>query len=107
MACASWLVIGWKCVNKFFDWKYSAKINNLIVEYLQGASRLNELKQQNDKLVGEINGLKANIKGCEEELRMMRCLTKVKSQKKKYTQKDKKTALPFFYMYIPPFTPRT
>lgn len=55
---------------------------DLIVEYRQEASRLNELKQQNDKLVGEINGLKENIKGCDEELRMMSCLTKVKSQKK-------------------------
>lgn len=81
VACATWFVIGWKGVAKFFDWKYSVKINNLIVEYQGEANRLNELKQQSHQLVGEINGLKANIKGCDEELRMMRCLTKVKSQK--------------------------
>lgn len=82
VACASWVAIGWKGVAKFYDWKYSAKINNLIVEYRAEESRLNELKQQTDKIEGEINVLKANIKGCDEELRMMRCLTKIKSQKK-------------------------
>ena len=81
VASGTWVAIGWKCLDKFYDWKYSAKINNSKMEYRQEVSRLNELKQQNNQLVGEINGLKANIKGCDEELRMMRCLTKVKSQK--------------------------
>lgn len=82
VACASWLAIGWKVVDKFYDWKYSAKINNLTVEYEGVYSRLCEIRQQRDKVTEEINGLKANIKGCDEELRMMSCLTKVKSQEK-------------------------